>query len=577
MSSYLLDTTSNSSVTYGQGKYVASASSEFSTSYSWQAFNKVAHTGGTTEWSSATVYSSAALYTGSVTTVDALGISYAGEWLQIQMPVSVILSSYSLQPSSDAATSQSPAKWWILGSRDGLNWSLVDSRSGVTSWTNSGTQTFTASATQAYNYFRLVTSQVNGNGTLVAIAEWILNGLEESLCITSDSKVGVGIANPQRALEVAGDLVVGGTISGGAGMGGFRNRIINGDMRIAQRGTSATVTYSGFTTTPYYQLDRWGFIVGVGTFTVSQQTLVASDAPYQLGFSNSIRVTSNPGTSVLYIEPSQKPEGYMTQDFNWGTSFGVPVTFSFWFRSLCTPGSVFVVNLRPSGYTQTYITQFTITNSNTWQYYTVTVPPPPNGTSVGTGTNASMQISIGAVDFRSGGLTTSTINSWVAGNYICSTGTTNILATAGNYIEFTGVQLEKGTVATPFEFRNYATELALCQRYYYRLTSATGANYMVFGTGSFIGSTTVAQVYIPFPITMRAAAAIANFSNSAPSTFWFGALGQPATAITQVGGTEGLNGSQVAFTQAATVTAGVGAIIEANNSYNTFLAFNAEL
>ena len=278
--------------------------------------------------------------------------------------------------------------------------------------------------------------------------------------------MGVGIANPQRALEVAGDLVVSGTISGGAGMGSFRNRIINGDMRIAQRGTSATVTYSGFTSTMYFQLDRWGFYFGVGTFTISQQTLAASDTPYQLGFSNSMRITSSPGTGVLYFEPLQKTEGYMTQDFNWGTSFGVPVTLSFWFKSLCTPGSVVSVSIRNAASTYSYVTQFVVTSASTWQYYTFSIPPPPNGAAIGTGSNASLYIEIGGIDFRSSGLLTSTLNSWVGGNYISSTGATNILATAGNYIEFTGVQLEKGTVATPFEFRPYATELQLCQRYY---------------------------------------------------------------------------------------------------------------
>jgi hypothetical protein len=121
---------------------------------------------------------------------------------------------------------------WTLGSRDGINWTLVDYRTGMTSTLLN----ITISCNQAYTYFRWVVNRVIGSiGWLQINSNWKLYGTEESLCITNDSKVGVGIANPQRSLEVAGDLIVGGTISGGAGMGMFRNRIINGGMRIAQR------------------------------------------------------------------------------------------------------------------------------------------------------------------------------------------------------------------------------------------------------------------------------------------------------------------------------------------------------
>jgi hypothetical protein len=159
-----------------------------------------------------------------------------------------------------------------------------------------------------------------------------------------------------------------------------------------------------------------------------------------------------------------------------------------------------------------------------------------------------------------------------------STGATNILATAGNYIEFTGVQLEKGTVATPFEVRPYATELQLCQRYYYIVTSAVNPGYTVLCQGSFIGSTTVAQCLMNFPVTMRAITSPTNFSNSAVSTFWFGSgSGATCTAVALVGGAQNVNGAQLSFTTSSAVTAGTGCIIEAANTGSAFLAFSAEL
>jgi hypothetical protein len=467
MSSYLLDTTGNTAVTYGQGKYVASASTEFNTTLfmCWQAFDK--NTGGV-QWASATpVYSSSSPYgyTGSVTTVDTLGNSYAGEWLQIQMPVSIILTSYTFT-FAGPSNNQNPSKWSILGSRDGFNWNLVNTQSG-TGVFSFATTTFTTSVTQSYNYYRAVFNQISGTGVYycVSIFEWTLNGTEESLCVTSDAKVGVGVANPQRSLEVAGDLVVGGTISGGAGMGAFRNRIINGDMRIAQRGTS--------TTAGGYLIDRFTVIQSIttGTVTYAQSNLASSDTPYQLGFRNYMNVYTNVGCSnYTYVLPYQPIEAYNMLDFNWGTSFGVPVTLSFWFRSNAPTGSVFNAALRTGagggGNYPIYITTFNVASSGAWQYVTFTVPPPPNGTSWNTtGSSSGVEVHIGGQYPNQPASTT--VNSWIStGNYYTFAGAYNWPVLAGNFINITGVQLEKGTVATPFEFRPYATELALCQRYF---------------------------------------------------------------------------------------------------------------
>jgi hypothetical protein len=391
--------------------------------------------------------------------------------------------------------------------------------------------------------------------TNAVVGEWTLNGSIEGPSISADGRLGLGVSNPVQALEVAGNMIAGGTVSSGSPFT-FKNAVINGAMAVNQRGIStnwASPTAIGTAASGLnYSIDRMNhlrgaFNTGGGT---AQLTLVSTDMPFIDGLRNYLRVGRVSGNGAVdFISCAQALESRESYRFT-----GQPVTFSVYYRTgsgFSGTGLTMAVaygtgtdqNGVAAALTNQVTQTITLSSSNAWQRATLT-------TFIGP---ASTQLLVYLLYTPSG----------TAGGF--------------DYFDVTGVQLEKGTVATPFEVRPFGAELALCQRYYYRLTSATGANYMVFGTGSFIGSTTVSQVYIPFPITMRAAATGSNFSNSAPSTFWFGSLGQPATAIAQVGGTEGLNGNQVQFTQAATVTAGVGAIIEANSSYNTFLAFNAEL
>ena len=485
MSSYLLDTTGNVAVTYGQGKYVVSASTENAggNGITWYAFDKTTATYWGTianQYSSSSPYQ----YTGSITTVDTLGNSYPGEWLQLQMPVSVLLSSYNM---ACLGSGYGAGKFYILGSRDGINWALIDSRSGIT-WTSGVYQTFTVGATQAYNFYRFVANQDSGNvaGNNTAVQEWILNGTEEGLCVTADSKVGVGIANPQRSLEIAGDLVVGGTISGGAGMGYFRNRIINGDMRIDQRAAGAASTVANST---YSSIDRFftEILVTSGSASIQQRTLVASDSPYQIGFRNSTRITIVSGISMIgsnFMSLIQNIEGYNCADLNWGTSFGSPVTVSFWFRanSVGTYMSSIRGNIGGSNTIWTFVYNYTTAGS--WQYVTQTVPPPPNNGAMNSGNGQGIQFFVSTTSTGQPGVIP--LNTWTVNSFPSQT-QTNWYVNAGNYIEFTGVQLEKGTVATPFEFRPYGTELALCQRYYEIITFAasssggTGMNTIVWG------------------------------------------------------------------------------------------------
>ena len=450
---------------YGQGTYVASSVGDLSASYpSWQAFDK---NPTSAVWISAGAYASSAPYgtLGSNVTVDVTGTSYTGEWLQIQMPSSIVLTSYSIT-AGGVGNGQSPARFWILGSRDGTNWSLVDSRSGVTTWTAGGQLTFSATSSQAFTYFRMVVNQLGAyyaSTPNCVIAEWTLNGQIEGLNINPDGKVGLGVVNPTRALEVAGDVVCAGTLSAGNPLM-FRNRIINGDFRIDQRAGGAAYTQpSGG---PLYgSVDRWAVYGRLASkFSVQQSSVV----PTGQGFSNSWLLTSLSAYTTVtsdYYGIAQLIEGYNIADFMWGTAYGVPVTISFWVRSSVTGSYTF--NVEGTGLSPSYSVQYAISAANSWQQVVFVIPPPGSGYSANfpTTNTTAMRLwwDLGSSDTT---YATSAPGAWVAGDKVRVSGSVNFVATNGATMYITGVQLEKGLVATPYEILPYATQLALCQRYY---------------------------------------------------------------------------------------------------------------
>ena len=314
--------------------------------------------------------------------------------------------------------------------------------------------------------------------------------------------VGIGTSNPQYPLDVVGNVnlgsistnTVGNICAGNLGM--FRNRIINGDMRIAQRGTSIV---SGSGNTNVYMIDRWyiGYIITTGGLTQSQNTLTTSDTPYlNAGFKYSYKITVNTAvTSYNFIVPTQNIEGLNMSDFNWGSTAGTPIVLSFWLRTNAATNSIIPVTLRNFAATHSYNANVTVTATNTWQFVTLQIAAPPSGSSWNIDNTVGVNLFIGGFNQT----TSSSPGTWQNGNFIGTSTATNIWATLNNFIEFTGVQLEKGTIATPFEFRPFATELQLCQRYYeksFDITTAPaaniGANNVMFSTSITSSSTMTA-------------------------------------------------------------------------------------
>lgn len=330
-------------------------------------------------------------------------------------------------------------------------------------------------------------------------------GVNHSLCASSNGNVGIGTLNPQAKLDVAGTVRVQGNIdcSGGniaaGNLGIFRNRLINGDMRIAQRGTS-TVSSTG--TGLIYCVDRTGvaYSITTGGITQTQQTLGTTESPFASGFRNSLRITaSTANTNYLWINPSQYIEGNNISDLAWGTLSGKTIMLSFWIKSNIATNSTVCFSLRNSALTHSYVVPFTITSSGNWQFVSATIPSPPNGSTWNVDNTIGLIVCIAPYEV---GAMTSTYGSWVSGNKTTATSSVNIWGSLNNYIELTGVQLEKGSIVTPYEFRLIATELQLCQRYFYQLGGATNT----FCASGYCRSSNLFLFSYQFPVAMRSTA-----------------------------------------------------------------------
>jgi hypothetical protein len=256
---------------------------------------------------------------------------------------------------------------------------------------------------------------------------------------------------------------------------GFKNRLINSDMRIDQRNAGASVTPTAST----YTLDRWRLGAAVASKVSVQQSSVAP-----VGFTNSTLITTVSAysfTSGQEINFGQRIEGFNTADLMWGTANAQTVTLSFWVRSSLT--GTFGGVVKNSGGTLSYTFAYTINSANTWEQKSVTITGATTSTWETTSSSSLVvQFSVGAASDL-----LATSGAWVSGNFAGATGQTNIVGTSGATFYITGVQLEKGSTATSFDYRPYGTELSLCQRYYGNMSSTD-----VFSVGVGHNVTTVA-------------------------------------------------------------------------------------
>jgi hypothetical protein len=248
---------------------------------------------------------------------------------------------------------------------------------------------------------------------------------------------------------------------------GFKNRIINGAMVIDQRNAGASVSLSGLAVT--YTLDRWAIRNDTDAVVSVQQS---STSPS--GFTNSLLYTVTTADSSLGASQNysiqQRIEGFNMADFGWGTANAQTVTLSFWVRSSLT--GTFGGAISNSAANRSYPFSYTISAANTFEYKTITIVGDTTGTWITTnGIGAYIYLSTGAGSSVSG-----TAGAWAGSDFRSATGATSVVGTDGATFYITGVQLEVGTQATSFEYRQYQQELALCQRYLpaFSATTTTG-------------------------------------------------------------------------------------------------------
>jgi len=346
---------------------------------------------------------------------------------------------------------------------------------------------------------------------------------------------------------------------------GFKNRIINGAMMIDQRNAGASVTG---TASLVYNLDRYASLVNTdGVMTFQRVT----DAP--TGFTYSLRATTTTADASLSASQRaillQRIEGFNSADLMLGSASAVPFTLSFWVKSTLTGtfGGAFQNNDSDRAYPFTY----TISAANTWEKKTVTITGDTTGTwntTTGTGLQICWGLGVGSTF-------SATAGSWQAGDFNSATGGTSVIGTLNATWQVTGVQLEKGSTATSFDYRPYGTELALCQRYYYR---ATGNASNVFWAGiGYVIDTTRAQGLTFFPVTMRTdPTALEQSGTASDYSVLTGVTATTCTSVPVFNAATNRNLAVTQYTTGATLTASQSIALRLANA-NSYLGWSTEL
>jgi hypothetical protein len=271
---------------------------------------------------------------------------------------------------------------------------------------------------------------------------------------------------------------------------GVRNLIINGDMRIDQRNDGASVTLPS--NNSYYTIDRFSFTINQASKMSAQQV---TDAP--TGFVNSLKVTTTSAYTVTasdYFSVRQDIEGHNISHLDWGSSNAKTVTLSFYVKSSLT--GTFGGSLKNSASDKAYPYTYTIDSANTWERKTITIEGETTGTWLTTnGRGILVYFGLGVGSTFSG-----TSGSWASSNYLSATGATSVVGTASATWQITGVQLEVGTEATPFEHRPYDMELARCQRYYQKMGGGASNTFIIGGNAA---NTSPHYTWIAFSTHMR--------------------------------------------------------------------------
>jgi hypothetical protein len=344
----------------------------------------------------------------------------------------------------------------------------------------------------------------------------------------------------------------------------MRNRIINGAMVIDQRNAGASITAA---ISPTYTVDRFYYAFTQSGKVNLQQNLGSVTPPngYKnyFGFNTASVYTPLAGDNFVFV---QSIEGYNIADLGWGTANAKTVTLSFWVRSSLTGtwgGSIY-----NNGGIRSYPFSYTINSANTWEQKSITIAGDTSGTwesTNGQGINLVFSIGTGSTFKGAPG-------AWGSTLYTAPTGQTNLLGTSGATWYVTGVQLEVGTQATSFEYRQYQQELALCQRYCEIVTTPGGFSPLFFGQA--INASDLQAIH-NYTVQKRASATLI-FSGLA-NTVLLSATGGGTTSPTGASMSTGTQRTRVTFTGGSGLVAGNACQLADNNSTAPLFIFSAEL
>lgn len=343
---------------------------------------------------------------------------------------------------------------------------------------------------------------------------------------------------------------------------GMRNRIINGTMIVDQRANTVGANTVISSNAPY-TVDRWRAQISQHNGSMN----VRQDSTSTAGFTKSLRAivttanTSLPATSVTRVWTNI--EGLNVADLGFGTANAKPVTLSFWVRSSNT--GTFSGALTNYDEVRSYPFEYTINTANTFERKVITIPGDTSGNwSSNTDGSFALNFSLGTGTTNLG-----TANAWTGSWKVGTTGSFSLAGVLNATWYLTGVQLEEGSVPTSFEYRQYGTELALCQRYYWQ---QGGSPYTRFAGGIAIGrsSTVAASMAIP-PVTMRTFPTISSTNLGSTSI-----LGTAVSSISVDSGTD-FGPIRVVATVSGGLTTGTGYEWESNNNSTTRVAYNSEL
>jgi hypothetical protein len=370
---------------------------------------------------------------------------------------------------------------------------------------------------------------------------------------------GDGITFPDNSVQATAPRV------------GMVNRIINGDFNVWQRGTSFPAIVNGG-----YFTDRW-------RVSHTRQELVVNasreeDAPtatqagiftqYCMSLTATTVETTVDATDVFSF--LQYVEGINAASFGFGQAGSRNLTLSFWVKG--TKTGIHCVAIRNSAFNRSYVAEYTIATSNTWEYKAITIPVDTEGTWLyDTGRGFGLDFTL-----MSGTSRQTTANTWAAGSFVATANQVNALDSTSNVFKIALVQLEKGSTATDFEYVDYGRQLQMCQRYYQSInfSEAQGA-YTKFGTGGSLG-TTQARVNTHLVVKMRTYPSLVVTSTAAD----YG-IGFSTNLACSVVPTINPNSSPLIATIELTVSSGLSAniaiIAQAHNNQTAYVGFNAEL